>query len=258
MVLHTRLEESTRRWWFYCIILLVQFLPPYPIRGITSSRDFNFLVEEVLSHALVLSWRNFYPVFKVVPLVLSILLVFFPASQPFFRLFVAFHYFILAFLQNAALLPDRGFAMLTSNVVMVTLVALSFLEEFCVRKTAFSFGRFNWKKVLLVGVVLFAFWYPVDPVSFQPRFHIVDVFANISGLTFCMMTPFYLMILLLAYPRVNRVTLRVTGLVGTIIGGYNFFLNFIVDFQRLWWNGVLHLPLLLLSSYAFGLSLKRD
>lgn len=258
MALYAQIEKGTRKWWFYFIIFLVQFLPPYPIRGITSSQDVNRLVEEVLSHALVLSWRSFYPVFKVVPLVLLILLIVSPASKPFFRLFVTLHYFILAFFQNTALLPDRGFSILTSNVVMVTLVALSFLGEFFAPKTSFSFGQFNWKKGFLIGMAIFAFLYPVDPVSLQPRFRVGDVFANVSGLTFCMMTPFYLVILLLSYPGVNLVTLRVTGLVGTIIGGYNFFLNFVIDFPRLWWNGVLHLPLLLCSSYAFGLSLKGD
>lgn len=258
MALYERIENSTRKWWFYFVIFLVQFLPPYPIRGMTSSQDVNRLVEEVLSHALVLSWRSFYPVFKVVPLVLLCLLVVSPASKPFFRLFVTFHYFILAFLQNIALLSDRGLSMLTSNVVMVTLVALSFLGELLTPKTSFSFGRFNWKKGLLVGMAIFAFLYPVDPVSLQPRFRVEDVFTNVSGLTFCMMTPFYLVILLLSYPGVNLVTLRVTGLVGAIIGGYNVYLNFILDLPRFWWNGILHLPLLFISSYAFGLSLKRD
>ncbi|MGC8777504.1 MAG: hypothetical protein ACP5Q4_02365 [Candidatus Caldatribacteriaceae bacterium] len=251
-------ERVTRKWWFYLIILLVQFLPPYPVKGITSSQDVNRLVEEILSRALVLSWRSLYPVFKIVPLLFLALLVFFPKSRPIFYLFVAFHYLIFAFFQNTAFLENRGFTMLTSNVVMITLVALSFFGEVFARKSASSFGRMDWKKVLVVGVAMFAFFYPVDPVSLQPRFRFEDLLTNAAGLTFCMMTPFYLMILLLTYPKVNLVTLRVTGLVGAIIGGYNVFLNFCFDFPHLWWNGVLHLPLLVISGYALRLSLKRD
>ncbi|MEN3186572.1 MAG: hypothetical protein ABDK94_08840 [Atribacterota bacterium] len=258
MTLYGWWEKSTRTWWFYLFVVLIQFIPPYPVRGITSSQDYNRLVEEVLSHAFVFSLRSFYPVFKIVPLFLLFLLAFSPVSKPFFLIFVALHYFLFAIFQNMALLPGQGFAMLTHNVVMMTLVGLSFLGEFFTRKTTFRFGRFDWKRVLLVGMVIFAFWYPVDTVSWQPRFSIADVFTNVAGLTFCMMTPFYLMVLLFSYPEVNLVTLRVTGLMGTIIGGYNFFMNFMFDFSRFWWNGVLHLPLLLISSYALGLSLRRD
>lgn len=258
MTFYARVERSTRRWWFYLMVVLIQLLPPFPLREITSSRDFNRLVVDILSHALVLSWESFYLVFKLLPLAILLLVRFFPRSGIIFSLFAAFHYFLLAFFQNAAFLPNRGFAVLTSNLVMITLVAFSFLGEVFTRKNIFSFGRMDWRKALITGMAIFAFLYPLDPVSFRPSFRPEYVLGNIAGLTFCMMTPFYLMVLLSIYPGVNLVTLRITGLVGAIIGGYNVSLNFVFDLPRLWWNGVLHLPLLLLSSYAFGLSLKRD
>jgi len=71
-----------------------------------------------------------------------------------------------------------------------------------------------------------------------------------------MMTPAYLAILTLYYPKVNIATLRVTSLVGTIIGFYNMMTNFLIDPGKLWWNGVLHIPLVVISIYALVLSLK--
>jgi hypothetical protein len=70
------------------------------------------------------------------------------------------------------------------------------------------------------------------------------------------MTPVYLGILTLYYPKVNVVTLRLTGLLGIIIGFWNMMVNFLI-MPDLWWNGVLHLPLLFISIYAFVLSLRN-
>lgn len=71
-----------------------------------------------------------------------------------------------------------------------------------------------------------------------------------------MMTPVFLAVLAIHYPYVNRVTLRTTSLIGLIIGFYNMLINFILE-PALWWNGVLHLPLVLLSLYGLILSLLK-
>jgi Na+/proline symporter len=78
-----------------------------------------------------------------------------------------------------------------------------------------------------------------------------------SGRAFCMMTPVYVRLLTLYWPKVNIATLRVTSLVGLIIGLYNMFANFAVNPSKRWWNGVLHIPLLVISLYGLILSLKR-
>jgi hypothetical protein len=51
--------------------------------------------------------------------------------------------------------------------------------------------------------------------------------------------------------------MRVTSLVGLIIGLYNMYGNFGINPTRRWWNGVLHIPLLVISLYGLILSLKR-
>jgi len=66
-----------------------------------------------------------------------------------------------------------------------------------------------------------------------------------------------LTILTLYYPMVNIVTLRVTSLLGIIIGFWNMVVNFLFKPDILWWNGVLHLPLVFISIYAFILSFRR-
>jgi len=89
-----------------------------------------------------------------------------------------------------------------------------------------------------------------------PDFIPVLFFTNESGLTFCMMTPLFLALLTLFHPKVNLATLRVNGLIGIIIGLYNMSVNFFINPAELWWNGVLHIPLLSISLYAFVLSYR--
>jgi len=51
--------------------------------------------------------------------------------------------------------------------------------------------------------------------------------------------------------------LRVTSLVGFIIGLYNMYANFGINPAGRWWNGILHIPLLVISLYGLILSLKH-
>ena len=92
----------------------------------------------------------------------------------------------------------------------------------------------------------------------KPDFNPLGLFTNVAGVTFCMMTPVYVGLLTIYYPRVNITTLRVTSLVGLIIGLYNMNLNFIISPGILWWNGILHIPLLSISLYGLILSLKKE
>jgi hypothetical protein len=102
-----------------------------------------------------------------------------------------------------------------------------------------------------------AFWFPLNPESMKPDFNPSYIFTNSVGLAFCNMTPVYLAILTLYYPRINMVTLRITSLLGVIIGFFNLLVNFLIDPDVLWWFGVLHLPLVFISIYALILSFRK-
>jgi len=71
-----------------------------------------------------------------------------------------------------------------------------------------------------------------------------------------MMTIVVLCVLLAYYPKVNKGTLRVTSIVGLLIGVGNLWLEFIY-MPELLWIGVLHIPLVGLSSLALYVSHKK-
>jgi len=68
-----------------------------------------------------------------------------------------------------------------------------------------------------------------------------------------MMTPVILAVLTLYHPTVNLAVLRVSSFVGMMVGAVNMFVWFVV-IPSAWWMGVLHIPLVVISVYAFVLA----
>jgi hypothetical protein len=77
---------------------------------------------------------------------------------------------------------------------------------------------------------------------------------NEAGLTFCMMLPVYLAVL--ASPSVDSTVLRVAGCIGALTGLLNV-VEFFLNASYGWWMGIVHLPLLAMSIYAFVLGMQK-
>jgi uncharacterized membrane protein len=252
-----KLELITRKWWFFLFFILIQFIPPYASKGFEIS-EIGVVTGEVLSHSLVYNIPSFYLIFKILPLVLVIgIILFRNRVTRIFNIYVVSAYFLFAFLQNIAFTEKYGLAIITINIVMFLLVALFWIWEAAIQKNDFSSPTKLSKMYWIIPLVFIAFWYPINPETMGPDFNILYILTNEAGLTFCMMTPVYISLLILYYPRINIVTLRITSLVGVIIGFYNILTNFIMFPSLLWWNGILHLPLISISVYGLIISLKK-
>jgi len=253
-----KLELITREWWFFLIFLFIQFIPTYTSKGYEWAET-GKVVGEILSHAIVFSCTALYPIFKVIPIILIISIIFLGKRVTrLFNFYVAISYILFAFLQNIAVTEKYGLGIVTLNIVMCLIVAAFWIWETVVQKNDFTPQKQPIWKWWAVPFGFLAFWYPANPDTLMPDFNPVYLLTNASGLAFCMMTPVYLAILSLYHPRVNIPTLRVTALVGTIIGFYNMWVNFFINASALWWNGVLHIPLLTISVYGLILSLKKS
>lgn len=254
-VIQKKLESVTRRWWFFLIFFLLQFLPPVTSRGYSGAKEIGVVVGEILGDAIVFHHPELYLFFKITPIAL-VFSIFFLRNRVtrLFNAYVAGTYIIFAFLQNIAYTERYGLGVITSNVVMFLVVAVFWLWETVVQKNDFTPRKQPLWKYWVIPFAFLAFWYPVNPATLKPDFNLVYLLTNAAGLAFCMMTPVYLAVLTFYHPRVNTATLRVTGFVGLIIGFYNMWINFFINPSVLWWNGVLHIPLLTISLYAFTLS----
>ncbi len=252
------LERITRRWWFFGLFILIQFVPPYASKGYNFPEEWSDVITQALSNMVVGSCSALYPVFKVIPIVIvASIVVFRNRVTRLFNIYVAISYVIFAVGQSIGVTEKYGVAICTINLIMFLAVAGFWVWEAKVLQNDFSPAKIATWKYWVVPLAVLAFWYPLDLKTAKPDFVLFGFFTNGAGMAFCTMTPVYLGLLTLYWPKVNIVTLRVTSVVGFIIGLYNMNLNFIMRPSILWWNGVLHIPLLVISLYGLVLSLKR-
>lgn len=253
-----KLELVTRRWWFLTLFTLIGTMTP-PI----VTKDFNFsemgeVIVYLLQNSLIRFCSPIYPVFKIIPMILVFTLILFRNRvKRVFSLYGGVTYLLFAFLQGIAITDRYGFGMVTGNLILMIIVAIFWFWEAFIGKNDFNPQKISITRYCVVPLAFLAFWYPINFESMEPDFNPIYLFTNSAGLAFCTMTPLYLSILILYYPKVNIATLRVTSLLGIIIGFWNMIVNFLMNLDILWWNGVLHLPLMLISIYAFIFSLRR-
>jgi len=257
--IQAKLELMTGKWWFFLLFVLMQFvIPPIASKGFDWS-EIGSITGEVLSNAIIYDYPMTYPIFKIMPIVL-ILSIACLANRVnrFFSFYVGINYILFAFLQSIAVTEKYGLSIITLNLFMFIIVAAFWFWEAIVQRNDLKPQKQPRWKYWVIPVAVLAFWYPCSiygVVAIQD-FNPIHLLTNEAGLTFCMMTPVYLSILTLYCPRVNIATLRVTALVGAIIGVYNVLVNFFFA-PTLWWNGVLHMPLLTTAAYALILSFKK-
>jgi hypothetical protein len=257
---HDRLERITRKRWFFLSFVLLQFVvPPYASKGYKFPEEWGEVIGRALGGAIVYSYPQIWPVFKIIPIILLIgIIIFHNKIRRIFSIYVGASYLLFAFGQSIAITDNYGVAVCTINVIMFSIVAAFWAWEAWVARNDFTPRRVPLWRYCVVPPALLALWFPLNWQTFQPDFNPLYLFTNVAGVTFCMMTPVYVGLLTLYWPKVNIATLRVTSLVGVIIGFYNMLTNFAMRPGRLWWNGVLHLPLLVISVYGLILSMKRN
>ena len=256
--IQTKLESITRKWWLFLLIIVSQFIPLYTSKGVDIT-EIGELTSAILGKdGLIYSYEVLYPIFKIIPIIL-VFSIFFLRNRVIrlFSIYVAITYVLFAFLQNIAVTKEYGLGIVTSNLVAICIVAAFWFWEALAQKNDFTPRKQPLWKYWVLPFAFLAFWYPANPNTFMPDLNPLYIFSNAAGLFFCMMTPVYLAILTFYYPRVNIATLRVTSFVGLILAFYNILVNFVMFPDQLWWNGVLHIPLITISIYAFVLSFRK-
>jgi len=252
------LELITRKWWFLLVFILTGTItPPIVTKGYDPSKT-GEIISYILQNSLIKFYSHLYPVFKIIPIILIFALILFGNRiGRIFSLYAGITYLLFAFLQGIAITDKYGFGVVTGNFILMILVAIFWFWEAFVNKNNFAPQKLPIIRYWVAPLAFLAFWYPINLESMEPDFNPAYLFTNPAGLAFCTMTPVYLGILTLYYPKVNILTLRVISLLGIIIGFWNMVGNFLIKPNILWWNGVLHLPLVSISIYALILSFRR-
>jgi hypothetical protein len=255
--IQTKLDAVTKRWWFYPLLLLLFLIRQYASKGY-DPRDWLDLMLQALSHPLIYSFPALMPIAKAIPVVLIVgLMVLGNRIRRVFNGYVALLYVALACFQHTALTDTYGLVIIPSNLTLILVVALFWIWEIFAERNDFTPRKQSLWRWWVVPLAVLALLAPIDTSTMSPDFSPVRLLTSESGLTYCMMTPVILAVLTLYHPTVNLAVFRVTSFVGMLFGVVNMLVWFAV-MPSGWWMGVLHVPLLVISIYAFVLGFRAS
>ena len=252
---------TSRKWFYpvvYGLLVIVSMLPPIaqvpydPRNGL----DVNISILMVsLTPYQAWGW-----VFHVGTLAVIALVAFRP--QVAGRVMAAYfgvNYLLIAALQTNAMTDAYGFAVQTGALIAEALLGLLWLWVAWKDRLQASFKDVPPWRWALAPLALLVFWSPIglEGSKVVPNFNPVLLLTSPDyGLAYCFMTPVFLFLLILFYPKVDRFALRVTAFNGLIYGLYNLTHWFNPDMR---WMGVMHLPLLVIPLAALFLpTLERN
>jgi hypothetical protein len=255
-------KNVTVRKWFYPVVygllVVISMLPPiaqvrYDPRD-TQDVIMNILMVSTLPH------RSWGWLFRVATCAIVVLAIVRPrVAGRVMAVYFGLNYLLIAALQTNAVTERYGFAVQTGALVATALLGVLWLWVAWRDELHASFkGVPTWRWVLL-PLALLVFWSPIGQQGSRvvPDFDPLLLLTSPDyGLTYCFVTPVFLFLLILFYPKVNTSVFRATAFNGLLYGLYN--LTHWFDPDRVW-LGVLHIPLLVVSLVAlFMPALDRD
>jgi hypothetical protein len=148
-----------------------------------------------------------------------------------------------------------GFAVLIGNIIAQSIIVILFLWESVKKQNDFTEIKISPVNIIALFLGFFAFWMPAKDGKIY--FNIKDLFFNEAGLTFCMITPVVIASLLLYYKTINLTLLKILSFIGIYYGLLNAVTSFFLN-PAYWWNGVVHIPLLVNGIIGFELAIKEQ
>lgn len=247
------MNKLTDRKWFYPVIyvflVILSMLPP-----LTAIPYDPRATQDVIVQILMVSITPYQAwgwVFHVATLALIALVALQPQKAG--RVVAAYfgiNYLLIAGLQTMTVTEKYGFAMQTGATVAAGLIGILWLIVAARGKLRASFENIPRWRWFLLPFALLVFWSPIaiQGSKVMPNFDPALFLTSPDyGLTYCFVTPVFLFLLILFYPRVEPFAFRVTAFNGLIYGLYNLTHWFNPD--RVW-MGVMHIPLLVIPLAA--------
>ena len=245
-------DVSMKKWVpnliLYLVIIFSAFLPIFTaIPSLPWDRP--LVVLEVILSSAALYTVELRVLLHVVTLILVGLLVWY--GQRVGRVVAAYFGFLFlfhAFTQNIAITPTYGLTVLVGNLVIIAIAGIFWCWEAFRPYNEYTLQRLPLWRYWVVPFVILAFWFPVGP-GLMPYFHPLLFLTSDFGVMFCPTAPLVIAILTLLYPRVDLRLLRVSSLVGLLIGSFNILAAFVMPGYSLWML-FLHTPLIFISVYG--------
>lgn len=242
-------KPLSHRLWFR-ILLAACFAIPAIVESPYDPAETASLVRAVLQDPYAVSVPALLPLAKLALVV--------AAALPFLgvrwsaRILLGYYAGILlvvGFLQNMADTDQFGHAWLIGNTLVQMVVAAWCLIDIVAGRTRFERANLRPRRLWLLAPMALALLMPYQIRAGQIVPSLGAVLWNEAGLTYCMITPVVLGVLLIFPDGTDRRTLSVASFVGLIFGLVNLAVWFVLNPQD-WWMGVLHIPLAVIASYG--------
>jgi hypothetical protein len=248
----TRQDLASSKWFYlliYGMLIVISMLPP--IAEVPyDPRNTQDVIMSILMVS-IMPYQAWGWVFHVATLAVVALAIFRPQIAG--RVMAAYfgvNYLLIAALQTNAVTGEYGFAVQTGALVATALLGMLWLWVAWRDKLQASFkGIPSWRWALL-PLALLVFWSPIglEGSKVVPNFNPLLLLTSPDyGLAYCFVTPVFLFLLILFYPRVDIFVFRVTAFNGLLYGLLNLTHWFNPD--RVW-MGVMHIPLLIVPLVA--------
>lgn len=244
--------------WFKLLLLIVFFIPPYsqiPYPPIDTAE----VIASVMAQPVIEKINLLLPIAKFF-LLIMMLIPFLKGklASHIFMGYISFILIIVAFFQNMSFTQNYGFVWLIGNTVIILIAAAVCIYDLFKQKTILSRENLQVQTLWVLAPMLLAFLMPYgenEQDVIQPAFGL-SVLTNEAGVTYCMITPIIIGVMILFSKDVYPPTLSIISFIGFIFGMMNILTWFVFQNQN-WWMGILHLPLVILSFYALLLSRRR-
>jgi hypothetical protein len=241
------MKESRKTILILLVLLICAFLPSYAVVPF-SPQDSSLVVKDVLIQtSAAYLWLS--PIIHVITILLLMALYLYGSrigrvTDAFFGIL----FFFFAFSNHIAVTEHYGLAVITGNVVPISVVGLFWMWEVYRPRNEYTFERLPTWRYWVLPFVFLAFWSPID-ARLSPDFNPLLLLTSSFGVMYCSTTPLIIAILTLIYPRVNMFVLGTTSFVGLAIGLFNSMAFFTMPGYTLW-NLILHTPLIFISGYG--------
>lgn len=258
------IDYLTSKRWFYALLYILGFLvlQPYATKGYSWPEMWDVIKEVVAYNAIIyklvdLAWPSALLHILTLALIAAVAIWEEKAAKAF-NIYISIIYLMIAIGQGIGFSEHYGLIILTGNIALTLLVALTWGWECLVNRNKFRKKFFNPKHLWLIPLAAWAYWAPPEPFKLDPQYLLIGYF----GVSYCFTTPLILTLMTLYYPDVNKPVMRLTAFLGLLYGLYNVvpplvFLALGTYLPEAIWRGtILHLPLLITSLYALTLTIK--
>jgi hypothetical protein len=256
--LYITLEKLTRKWWFYALIFLTSFIPPWSNHKISSFSDVVKLVKYVSDFLIAkkLIYVPFMPYFHVAMLLLfGALFIWRNRFGKVFSVIVGLHFLVILYMQTGAITDKYGLVFYPNAFIMFIFIALGWFWEAKIREIDYTFKPLPPQHWLVVAAAIFSFWNPDKAGDYR----LILFLTSTSPIAYCMISTIYLALLCALFPRVNLPLFRVTSFISILIGIVTLGMGFFMDppERGRYWS-LLHTPMLAVSVYCFVLSVRKQ